>query len=42
MYSFTREGAEIIVAVSATVQGARLNTLALASGVNDGLEMSHL
>ena len=43
MYSFTAEEAEIIVAVSATVEGARLNTeavtfaartLALASGAH--------
>ena len=43
MYAFTREEAEIIVAVSATVEGARLNTeavtfaartLALASGAH--------
>ena len=43
MYAFTREEAEIIVAVAATVEGARLNTeavtfaartLALASGAH--------
>ena len=43
MYTFTREEAEIIVAVAATVEGARLNTeavtfaartLALASGAH--------
>ena len=36
MYSFTREGAEIIVAVSAAVEGARLNTEAVRGSVFGG------